>query len=98
MAMPKRNKSKDNPYTLGYNEDKNTYTVEFAIKNKHKIIFEDSKIIDNERIENAIEHYNINCDNLDFKINNKTKLEFIIKYINNENEIGQFDIPLKIYN
>ena len=27
--MPKRNKSKDNPYTLGYDEDKNIYIVEF---------------------------------------------------------------------
>ena len=39
MAMPKRNKSKDNPYTLGYDEDKNTYTVEFEDNKKiiHKI-------------------------------------------------------------
>lgn len=27
--MPIRNKSKDNPYTLGFDEEKNTYTVEF---------------------------------------------------------------------
>ena len=51
MAMPKRNKNKDNPYTLGYNEDKNTYIVEFAIKNKNKIIFEVSKIIDNKKMQ-----------------------------------------------
>src|SRR5699024_3223046 len=39
MAMPKRNKSKDNPYTLGYDEDKKTYTVEFEDNKKiiHKI-------------------------------------------------------------
>ena len=28
-TMPIRNKSKDNPYTLGFDEEKNTYTVEF---------------------------------------------------------------------
>lgn len=27
--MPIRNKSKDNPYTLGFDEEKNIYTVEF---------------------------------------------------------------------
>ncbi len=27
--LPIRNKSKDNPYTLGYDEDKKVYTVEF---------------------------------------------------------------------
>lgn len=37
--IPIRNKSNDNPYTLGFDEDKNTYTVEF-IDNKnilHKV-------------------------------------------------------------
>lgn len=29
-----RNKSKDNPYTLGFNEDKNVYTVEFEDNKK----------------------------------------------------------------
>ena len=29
VKMPIRNKSKDNPYTLGYDEDKNIYIVEF---------------------------------------------------------------------
>ena len=33
VNLPKRNKSKDNPYTLGYNEEKNVYIVEF-IDNK----------------------------------------------------------------
>ncbi len=28
--MPKRNKSKDNPYTLDFNENKDIYTVEFV--------------------------------------------------------------------
>ena len=28
--MPKRNKSKDNPYTLHYDDNKNIYTVEFV--------------------------------------------------------------------
>lgn len=37
--MPKRNKSKDNPYILGFDEDKKTYTVEFVDNKKvmHKI-------------------------------------------------------------
>ncbi len=37
--LPKRNKSKDNPYTLGFDEDKKTYTVEFIDNKKviHKI-------------------------------------------------------------
>lgn len=37
--MPKRNKSKDNPYTLGFDEDKNIYTVEFVDNKKaiHKV-------------------------------------------------------------
>ena len=29
VKMPIRNKSKDNPYTLGYDDDKNIYIVEF---------------------------------------------------------------------
>ena len=32
--LPKRNKSKDNPYTLGYDEEKQTYTVEFVDNKK----------------------------------------------------------------
>ena len=37
--MPIRNKHKDNPYTLGYDDEKQTYTVEFVDnrKVKHKI-------------------------------------------------------------
>lgn len=37
--LPIRNKSKDNPYILGYDEDKKTYTVEFVDNKKvmHKI-------------------------------------------------------------
>lgn len=37
--MPNRNKSKDNPYTLGFNEDNQTYTVEFVDNKKvmHKV-------------------------------------------------------------
>jgi len=30
VKIPVRNKSKDNPYTLGYDEEKNVYTVEFS--------------------------------------------------------------------
>lgn len=30
--MPIRNKSKDNPYTLGFYEEKNIYTFEFKDK------------------------------------------------------------------
>ncbi len=39
VNIPKRNKSKDNPYILGFNEIKNTYTVEFVdnLKVIHKI-------------------------------------------------------------
>ena len=37
--MPLRNKHRDNPYTLGYDEEKQTYTVEFVDNKKvmHKI-------------------------------------------------------------
>ncbi len=37
--MPIRNKSKDNPYTLDFDEEKNTYTVEFIDNKKviHKV-------------------------------------------------------------
>ena len=37
--MPKRNKSKDNPYKLGFDDDRKTYTVEFVDNKKvtHKI-------------------------------------------------------------
>ncbi len=37
--MPIRNKSKDNPYILGFDDDKKTYTVEFVDNKKviHKI-------------------------------------------------------------
>lgn len=37
--MPKRNKSKDNPYTLDFDEEKNIYTVEFVDNKKviHKV-------------------------------------------------------------
>lgn len=34
VKLPKRNKSKDNPYTLGFNEKKQTYTVEFVDSRK----------------------------------------------------------------
>lgn len=30
VKIPVRNKSKDNPYTLGYDNEKNVYTVEFS--------------------------------------------------------------------
>lgn len=37
--MPKRNKSKDNPYSLDFDEEKQTYTVEFVDNKKviHKV-------------------------------------------------------------
>lgn len=37
--MPKKNNSKDNPYTLDFDEVKNTYTVEFVDNKKviHKV-------------------------------------------------------------
>ena len=37
--MPNRNKSKDNPYTLGFDEVKQTYTVEFVDNKRiiHKV-------------------------------------------------------------
>lgn len=45
--LPIRNKSKDNPYTLGYDEKKNVYTVEFV---------DNLKVIHN--VEISIEVYN----------------------------------------
>lgn len=38
-TMPKRNKSNDNPYTLGFDDDKQVYTVEFVDNMKviHKV-------------------------------------------------------------
>ncbi len=37
--LPKRNKSKDNPYTLGFDDEKQVYTVEFVDNKKvvHKV-------------------------------------------------------------
>lgn len=37
--MPKRNKSKDNPYTLGFDEENEKYIVEFVDNKKviHKV-------------------------------------------------------------
>jgi len=39
VKIPVRNKSKDNPYTLGYDEEKKVYTVEFSDNNNivHKV-------------------------------------------------------------
>ena len=41
--MPIRNKSKDNPYTLGYDEVKKIYTVEFDDGNHHHQLVEISE-------------------------------------------------------
>lgn len=39
VKIPNRNKSNDNPYTLGFDEEKNVYTVEFMDNRKqiHKV-------------------------------------------------------------
>ena len=44
VKIPVRNKSKDNPYTLGYDEDKNVYTVEFNDSNNilHRVEITDN--------------------------------------------------------
>lgn len=46
--MPKRRKDKYNPYTLGYDEEKNIYTIEFV---------DNIKVI--HKLEISIELYNI---------------------------------------
>ena len=43
VDMPIRNKSKDNPYTLGYDEVKKIYTVEFDDGNHHHQLVEISE-------------------------------------------------------
>lgn len=44
FILPKRNKSNDNPYTLGFNDEKQTYTVEFVdnMKVVHKVEISES--------------------------------------------------------
>lgn len=56
--MPKRNKSKDNPYTLGFDEENEKYIVEFVDNKKviHKveISFEVYQAFDNFELEDMM--------------------------------------------
>ena len=75
--MPKRRKSKDNPYTLNYNDITNIYTVSF-IDNKHVIhnievsknvfdAFDEFELEDISQLHKMDKHYdNRNIDNSDY--------------------------------
>ncbi len=52
--MPKRNKSKDNPYSLGFDDEKQTYTVEF-VDNK-KVIY---KVEISEEVYQAFDKFEL---------------------------------------
>ena len=54
VKIPNRNKSKDNPYTLGFDEDKNVYTVEF-IDNKKQI----HKVEISEKVYQAFDKFEL---------------------------------------
>lgn len=82
--MPIRNKSKDNPYTLGFDEDKNIYTVEFIDNKKvlHKVeiskkvyeafdSFELEDISQIHKYRKHIEHSEIYEETLEHRMINK---------------------------
>lgn len=82
--MPIRNKSNDNPYTLGFDEDKNTYTVEFIDNQKvlHKVEisekvyeafdkFELEDISQIHKFRKHIEHSEIYEETLEHRMLNK---------------------------
>ena len=84
VKIPNRNKSKDNPYTLGYDSVKNTYTVEFIDNKKiiHKIEISETiyKAFDNFELEDVsqihkyqrhIEHSEVYEDTLNARAINK---------------------------
>lgn len=52
--MPIRNKSKDNPYTLGFDEEKNIYTVEF--KDNKNILY---KVEISEKVYKAFDKFEL---------------------------------------
>lgn len=75
--MPKRRKDKYNPYTLGYDEVKETYTIEFVDNNKvfHKLEistqlyevfneFELEEIRQMHKVERHIEHLEISEEDI----------------------------------
>lgn len=82
--MPIRNKSNDNPYTLGFDEDKNIYTVEFIDNQKvlHKVEisekvyeafdkFELEDISQIHKFRKHIEHSEIYEETLEHRMLNK---------------------------
>ncbi len=92
--MPKRRKDKYNPYTLGYDEEKKIYTIEFVdnIKVIHKLeisielynIFSEFELEDirqMHKVERHIEHIEVSEEEL-FKrgVSDKNIIEEIIIY------------------
>lgn len=86
MKLPIRNKSKDNPYTLDYDESKGTYVVEFVdnIKVFHRIEISDEvfKAFDSfeledvsqiHKIQRHIEHSEIYEETLNRRMVNKSR-------------------------
>lgn len=82
--LPKRNKSKDNPYTLGYDEEKQVYTVEFTdnLRITHKVEisekvyaafdkFELEDISQIHKFRKHIEHSEIYEETLEHRMLNK---------------------------
>ncbi len=83
--LPVRNKSNDNPYTLGFDKDKDTYTVEFvdnrkvihkvAISNKVYEAFDKFELEDVSQIhkyQRHIEHNEVYEETINARAINKT--------------------------
>lgn len=99
FKRPKRRKSKDNPYTLDFNEQTNSYTIEFYDAKKcfnkievteeifmifNKFELEDISIMN--EFDNHIEHSEIYEDNFNKRsLNKEISLEELVeKHLLNE--------------
>ena len=73
--MPIRNKSKDNPYTLGFDEDKNVYTVEFM--DNMKVIH---KVEISEKVYQAFDSFELEDISQIHKYRNVKQYEVVFPY------------------
>lgn len=100
VYIPKRNKSKDNPYTLSYDDERNVYVVHFVDNKKilHSIDISEEvyKIMDKFELEDIkfmheyerhIEHFDLDENNIYRRIRaNNNSVEDIVerKLLNEE--------------
>lgn len=107
--LPIRNKSKDNPYTLGYDDVKNTYTVEFVDNQRiiHKVAisdkvyeafnkFELEDVSQIHKYQRHIEHSEVFEDTLSIKALNKSiGVDEIVekKFLNDELKVAIKELP-----